>query len=211
MANIYSTGPAHIFIGRMPNDTEAEFIAANMFYLGTFEGSPKITINNLSEDVMNDIGGDAPISKSTLGQTANIQGVLNRYDEAVYQKLSGGLYGTTNRGISTKEHIGALAQTMGFDFDVLMYFPFASRFTVDDTPYVPPEGLHFVSVVPQGPDKLIDMGTSARKIEINLMAIPKRKATATQSSNTNDTNNVFEFVLYKHIATVAAALKGLVN
>ena len=161
--------------------------------------------------MVNDIGGDAPIAKSILGQTANIQGVLNRYDEAVYQKLSGGLYGTTNRGISTKEHIGALAQTMGFDFDVLMYFPFASRFAVDDAPYVPPEGLHFVSVVPQGPDKLIEMGTSARKIEINLMAIPKRKAVASQSSNTNDTNNVFEFVLYKHIATVAAALKGLVN
>ena len=62
MANIYSTGPAHIFIGRVPNDTVAEFTVENMFYLGTFENSPKIVINNLSEDVLNDIGGDAPIA-----------------------------------------------------------------------------------------------------------------------------------------------------
>jgi len=77
MAQIMTTGPAHMFIGRSAENTDV----TGLEYLGTFEKSPVIDIQTLTQPVMNDIGGESAISHAMQGQIATIQGVMNRYDE----------------------------------------------------------------------------------------------------------------------------------
>lgn len=207
MANIYTTGPAHLFVGKSGTNFDLD----NLNYFGTFEQSPQISIQNLHEDVMNDIGGDAPVAKSYLGSVGTISGVLNRYDEAVYASLANGLYTTTpSRGVMSRANIGTLAQTMGVDFDVVFWFPNNTLYTVDDNPYVPPEGLHFLSVLPKGPDQLLELGTGVRKLQLTLQCIPKLVCGTgvNTSSNTNGTVQ-HHFKLFRH-TPVSDTLKGKV-
>ena len=212
MAKIITTGPAHMFVGQTA-DTNVD----SLNYLGTFEKSPVIDIQTLTQPVMNDIGGESPISVSMQGQIATIQGVMNRFDDDEFAKLEAGYYDTSSkRGEIVKSKMGALAQAMTIDFDVVFYFPFHSSFrTADGKALDAPEGLHFVSVVP-AKIKLAELSTRARSIEIALRAIPKMSIKT--ASLTNDDSNstagpasVREFVLYNHIAAVSATLKGKVN
>lgn len=206
MANIYTTGPAHIFLGRSTDDSDLDALS----YFGTFENSPQIVIQNLHEEVMNDIGGDAPVAKSFLGSVGTISGILNRYDEAVYASLANGLYSASSaRGIMPRANIGALAQTQSLDFDVLFWFPNNTLYTVDDSPYTPPEGLHFLSVVPQGPDQLLELGTGARKLQITLQAIPKLVCGTGANAASGAGSVQHHFKLFNH-TTVSSTLKGKV-
>lgn len=206
MANIYTTGPAHIFVGKSADDTDLDSLA----YFGTFENSPQIAIQHLHEEVKNDIGGDAPVAKSFLGSVGVISGILNRYDEAVYASLANGLYSASaSRGIMSRAQIGAVAKTQGLDFDVLFWFPNNSLYTVDDTPYVPPEGLHFVSVLPKGPDELLELGTGARKLQLTLQCLPKLVC-GTGSNLASGVGAVqHHFQLFRH-TSVSSVLKGKV-
>jgi len=215
MAQIMTTGPAHMFIGRSDgnNLTTDE---ASIFYLGTFEKSPVIDIQTLTQPVMNDIGGESAISHAMQGQIATIQGVMNRYDEVEYAKIESGYYGATRRGEIEKNKLGGLAQAMSLDFDVLFYFPFHSSFRTGSSNTDAPEGLHFVSVVPVK-FKLAELSTRARTIEIALRAIPKMSIQAAGDLTNVDSNgaagpaSIREFVLYKHLITVPTALKDKVN
>lgn len=212
MAKIITTGPAHMFVGQTA-DTNVD----SLNYLGTFEKSPVIDIQTLTQGVKNDIGGESDIAVSMQGQIATIQGVMNRFDDDEFAKLEAGYYDTSSkRGEIVKSKMGALAQAMTIDFDVVFYFPFHSSFrTADGKALDAPEGLHFVSVVP-AKIKLAELSTRARSIEIALRAIPKMSIKTT--SLTNDDSNstagpasVREFVLYNHIAAVSATLKDKVN
>lgn len=207
MANIYTTGPAHLFLGK----SGASFDLDGLGYFGTFEGSPQISIQNLHEDVQNDIGGEAPVAKSYLGSIGSISGILNRFDEAVYASLANGLYSASpTRGVMSRANIGAVAQTQGLDFDVLFWFPNNTLYTVDDTPYVPPEGLHFLSVLPKGPDKLLELGTGARKLELTLQCIPKLICGTGSNPSSNAAGVVHHhFKLFRH-TSVSDTLKGKV-
>jgi len=216
-AQIITTGPAHIFIGQRTLASIATPIATSLDtfeYLGTCQKSPEINIETLKEEVVNDIGGDTPISFAHQGQVGTVKALLNRYDEAIYAKIAVGLYGSgLNRGEITRNQMGVLAQGMHFDFEILFYFPFHQSFNIlpaNTTSH--PEGVHFVSAVPVK-EKLMEMGTRARTLEIEFKCIPKM-----QMSTTNlDSNGLLgptcvrEFVLYKHLNVVTAALKGKVN
>ena len=212
MAKIITTGPAHMFVGQTA-DTNVD----SLNYLGTFEKSPVIDIQTLTQGVKNDIGGESDIAVSMQGQIATIQGVMNRFDDDEFAKLEAGYYDTSSkRGEIVKSKMGALAQAMTIDFDVVFYFPFHSSFrTADGKALDAPEGLHFVSVVP-AKIKLAELSTRARSIEIALRAIPKMSIKTTPFTN-DDSNgtagpaSVREFVLYNHIAAVSATLKGKVN
>lgn len=211
MAQIITTGPAHIFIGQSLLDTATQL--NSLEYLGTCEKSPGITTQNLKEDVMNDIGGETPISFTNQGQTATLKMTLNRYDEAVFEKIALGLYGAGNRGEITKGQMGALAQGMLFDFDLLFYFPFHQGFLGGRSSTTShPEGIHFVSVVPTR-ETLDEMGTRARKVMLELRCIPKLyfSNTNADSNGTASPINVREFVLYNNIKTVSTTLKEKVN
>lgn len=214
MAQILTTGPAHIFIGRSSTDLLASL--DGLEYLGTCQKSPEISIQTLKEEVVNDIGGDAPISFSNQGQTGTIKTLLNRYDESVYAKIAVGLYGSgLNRGEITRGQMGALAQGMGFDFDVVFYFPFhqgflaSSSYPTSTTSH--PEGIHFTSVVPVK-EALAEMGTRARTLDIEFKCIPKMYMSTTNddSNSTAGPTAIREFVLYNHVS-ISSALKNKVN
>jgi hypothetical protein len=216
MAQIITTGPAHIFIGRSALDADLE----SLEYLGTCQKSPGITIQTIKEDVMNDIGGETPISYSNQGQVAQIKMTLNRYDESVFAKIATGLFSDgLNRGEITRAQMGALAQGMGFDFYVLFYFPFHQGFLPgsreNDHTTSHPQGIHFTSVVPTK-EKLSEMGTRARTASLELRCIPKMYFTNT-NIDSNGTSvgpvspSIREFVLYNHIKTVSANLIAKVN
>lgn len=215
MAQIITTGPAHIFIGRSALDVDID----SLEYLGTCQKSPGITIQTLKEDVVNDIGGETPISFSNQGQVGQIKLTLNRYDEEVFAKIATGLYSNgLTRGEISRAQMGALAQGMGFDFDLLFYFPFHQGFLAGST--TPshttshPEGIHFTSVVPTK-EKLSEMGTRARTVSLELKCIPKMYLSNTNVDSNSTTGpvspNIREFVLYNHIKTVSATLKAKVN
>jgi hypothetical protein len=211
MAQIITTGPAHMFIGRSAENTDV----TGLEYLGTFEKSPVIDIQTLTQPVMNDIGGESAISHAMQGQIATIQGVMNRYDEVEYAKIESGYYNATRRGEIEKNKLGGLAQAMSLDFDVLFYFPFHSSFRTDAANSDAPEGLHFVSVVPVK-FKLAELSTRARTIEIALRSIPKMSIQTDTLTNVDSNGaagpaSIREFVLYKHLTTVPNALKEKVN
>jgi len=211
MAQIMTTGPAHMFIGRSAENTDV----TGLEYLGTFEKSPVIDIQTLTQPVMNDIGGESAISHAMQGQIATIQGVMNRYDEVEYAKIESGYYGATRRGEIEKNKLGGLAQAMSLDFDVLFYFPFHSSFRTGSSNTDAPEGLHFVSVVPFK-FKLAELSTRARTIEIALRSIPKMSIKTDSLTNVDSNGaagpaSIREFVLYKHLTTVPNALKEKVN
>lgn len=218
MAQIITTGPAHIFIGQALADTTAQL--ENLEYLGTCQKSPGITIQSLKEEVMNDIGGDTPISYANQGQVGTIKLTLNRYDESVFAKIATGLFSDgLNRGEITKAQMGALSQGMGFDFDLLFYFPFHQSFlagsTENDHATSHPEGLHFTSVVPTK-EKLSEMGTRARSVSLELKCIPKMYLTNTNVDSNGTpgpllTPNIREFILYRHIKTLTSTIKAKVN
>lgn len=218
MAQILTTGPAHVFIGHCGNTYDT------LEYLGTCQKSPGITIQTLKEDVMNDIGGETPISFTNQGQVGTIKLTLNRYDESVFAKIALGLYldGTGNRtgsrGEITRNQMGVLAQGMEYDFHLMFYFPFHQSFVAgssDPTHNTShPEGIHFGSVVPIK-EKLSEMGTRARTASLELRAIPKLwiSNTNVDSNSTSGpvTPNIREFRLYENIKSLPAVLKERVN
>ena len=216
MAKIITTGPAHMFVGQTVTKTGTTAVDG-LEYLGTFEKSPVIDIQTLTQPVMNDIGGESPISFSMQGQIATIQGVMNRFDEDELAKIESGFFGSTRRGEIGRLKMGGLAQAMFLDFDVVFYFPFHSTFRTTNQPKTldAPEGLHFVSVVP-AKIKLAELSTRARTVEIALRAIPRMSILPdlTNKDSNLDTvapASVREFMLYRHIDTVSNTLKDKVN
>lgn len=74
-AQIYSTGPVHIFVGHK------EDAAAAGVYLGTCEKSPEVSIEYLWKPVKNDIGGEAPVDMVFAGIISKLGLLLNRFNE----------------------------------------------------------------------------------------------------------------------------------
>jgi len=218
MAQIITTGPAHIFIGQCLADTTAQL--ESLEYLGTCQKSPGITIQSLKEEVTNDIGGETPISYANQGQVGTIKLTLNRYDESVFAKIATGLFSDgLNRGEITRAQMGALSQGMGFDFDLLFYFPFHQGFlagsTENDHLTSHPEGLHFTSVVPTK-EKISEMGTRAKSVSLELKCIPKMYFTNTNVDSNGTavgpiSPNIREFILYRHIKALSSTIKAKVN
>lgn len=68
-------GPVHIYVGHKAVGP------AGGLYLGTCEDSPVISFKYEWEDVTNDIGGKAPVDVVFRGFTAEISGVLTRFNE----------------------------------------------------------------------------------------------------------------------------------
>src|SRR5215469_12261507 len=96
MAQLYTTGPAHIYTGPLTAP----------LYLGTCEESPDIDLMAVEKEVVNSIGGvGIPFDKAYQGEMGLITAVLNRYNESTYQAMAarprtfqGGIPGTNTAG-----------------------------------------------------------------------------------------------------------------
>lgn len=93
-AQVYSTGPVHIFAGHK------EDAASAAVYLGTCEKSPKVTIDYLWTPVQNDLGGMAPVDMVFRGITAKIGLSLNRFNEDKLMQFQANHTANTKRGIT---------------------------------------------------------------------------------------------------------------
>lgn len=102
-AQIYSTGPVHIFAGHK------EDAASAGVYLGTCEKSPGVSIQYLWQPVQNDLGGAAPVDMVFRGITAQIELSLNRFNENKIMEFQ------KNQSANTKRTITAASQPGEYD------------------------------------------------------------------------------------------------
>ncbi len=136
MANLYVTGPVHIFVS-LPvgtyTGTSGAFDPAayptTIYYLGTGEQAPIIQISPLYSPVGNDIAGDQiPFDDQYMGKTASAVVTLTRWNEAVAQALSNmPNSGDSVPGIDAAMDTGSLMQFEGGTFHTWFQFPYATK------------------------------------------------------------------------------------
>lgn len=172
MAQLWCTGPAHIFLSfteQVESECALGTLPGNLEYLGTAEVAPEITIIPVHKPVYNDLGGEVPFDQSFQGEYATISALLTRWNESVYQHLAArpryiaGLAGTNALGDT-----GTLALTEGKYIGVSVFFPYTLKLAYTGMP----GGYAFTSCVAIGPDKFARIGTQSRATLVNFLGIP---------------------------------------
>lgn len=171
MAQLYSTGPCHVFVGA-PGPTG--LVYGTTFYLGTAQTKPRISVLRSYKEAMNDLGGQInPVDLTYQGQSAFVSVALSRWNELVYQAAVNravGLgpaaqIGTTGIDtFGTLGNLGGLAVHEGVLFHLFLTFPKAANpfyagaggQTGNGGPL--PLGYHFFAAVVADQDSL-DPGT----------------------------------------------------
>lgn len=169
MAQLYCTGPAHLFLG----------VGGAFSYLGTAEDAPKIELGPEFEPVLNDVTGKKkPLDMQYQGEDALISADLNRYSETVYAVLAQRFVRPAVRGTSGLLDIGSLVLTESLGFQLAMQFPYAAKAAMAGGTGGPmPPGYLFNVVVPIGPEELTT-GTKPKKIHVLLYSWPVWSPTA---------------------------------
>lgn len=171
MAQLYCTGPAHVFIATSIY-SQGGPQSTGILYLGTCEDAPDIQLGPEYEPVRNDISGKKkPFDMQYQGEDALISLDLNRYNEAVYAIIANRPLRAGGRGVDTGIDIGALIATEGGQINVYVQFPFnpakAAMMNAANGPM--PPGYRFPFCVPIGPEKL-SMGTKPKKVHLLMYA-----------------------------------------
>lgn len=160
MANLYVTGPAHIFV-QLPGIAGPQAYS----YLGTAERYPKISIRPANEPVFNDIGGKVPFDMAHMGEEAFVSADISRWNEPVYAALAARPRpGSGTRGVNVAGDIGTLYVTEGFAYSLAVLFPYAAKLVYAAAGM--PAGYRFLSSYLVGPDELEPLGTTPRKIRL---------------------------------------------
>lgn len=158
MAQVYTSGPCHMFAGVLPNKKPV--------YLGTAEKAPLLADNYLYDPVFNDIAGQgSPLDKTWQGMTSQVSFVLTRFNYSVVHQIGAGpnfLSGLP--GVGVPSHLGHPVGQSGATFPFWILFPYAAN------PAYPgmPGGHRFWSctiVMRQ-----IMPGTTAKRIQVVLEA-----------------------------------------
>lgn len=130
MAQLWTTGPAHCFVG--PYNCGPG--AAN--YLGTADDPPEIDVRPYEEEVFADQGGDkVAFDSSDQGQDALISYNFVRFNQLTMQAItslpnaSSAIAGapTSARGTYLPGDMGTLAMTEGQAITVFVLFPYAAK------------------------------------------------------------------------------------
>lgn len=171
MAQLYSTGPAHVFVG--PGTGVSPGISTiPALYLGTCEVSPQIEIAPHFEAVHNDLGGVVPFDEIYEGEEAFIDLDLNRFNEVTYATIAARPSGFTAgpaRGANTAADVGTLMLTEGKNLILWVVFPFFAKAVMRAGGM--PAGYRFPACTLKGPDRLSPVGTRARKIHLLFHAL----------------------------------------
>lgn len=170
MANIYVTGPCHIYVGFGTIDSSGvaspTTVPSAIYYLGTAERAPVVNFVKQFEDVANDVAGIAfPVDRTYQGEEATTQMTLSRWNEAVYQRLmTGAKPNSGTPGIDTATDLGTALHLEGGSFHTWLHFPYVTK--AYGTIYGMKKGYHFYSsrVASQG----VDPGTKAKKRSVAL-------------------------------------------
>src|SRR5690348_16792822 len=135
MAQLYTTGPAHIFVGggflspgsmgtgggNTPPQTSSN--TPVILYLVTCEEAPEIVIEPKYSGTKNDLGGsEIPFDMQYEGEQGLISLDLNRYNEPVYAALASRPRFGGVRGLNGGADVGTLMQTEGLSLVTWVLF-----------------------------------------------------------------------------------------
>ncbi len=180
MANVYCTGPVHLYVGlnisrsgSTGSTLMADLIAganaastSQIYYLGTCETAPKIQIDPKWKAIHADIGGDeVPFDWIFMGEDAKVAGVLTRWNESVYSALAARPRTSGTRGAATATDMGTLMLTDAVAVPLWLHFPYYSK--AYGSTYNMPNGYRFFATWMMGPDE-IETGTKVNKRLIRL-------------------------------------------
>lgn len=165
MAQLYSTGPAFIYVaGPIPGDPTA---FSSAMFLGTCERAPRISVKRSWTPVMNDIGGQQePFDMMYQGQSGVVTAEMTYWNEEVYELMARhdvSTLGFAQRGVDFIGEIGSLMVYENMAFHLILTFPHAAF-----PPYVTgpggamPAGYHFFAAILKGPDDVV-VGTQPMK------------------------------------------------
>jgi hypothetical protein len=160
MAQLFSTGPAHVYI----SDISGLASPSNALYLGTAEEAPVIEIIPKYEGVLNDIGGHTPFDVSYQGEMAQTGILLTRWNELTYDFLSSRPVPGAIHGLNGPLDVGSLILTEGLQLGLWVVFSFSLKTAMAAGGM--PFGYFFPATIPVGPDKFEKLGTKPRKINL---------------------------------------------
>lgn len=170
MANLYVTGPVHIYVSLPPGINHSGSGVADptaypttLYYLGTGQQPPVLDIIPVYSPVANDIGGDQiPIDDQYMGKVGGATVTLSRWNEYVLNLLDNipaSIPTDSARGADGAQDTGTLMQFEGATFHAWYHFPYYSK--VYGTLYNMPAGYHALACV-QRPWQ-ISPGTQAKR------------------------------------------------
>lgn len=190
MANIYVTGPVHVYVGverdlvadddpykadahdynSKVGDLIQDASSDEVYYLGTYETTPKIEIAARHKPVYADIGGDeVPFDYIYMGEDGFVTGVLNRWNESVYaacaaKPISYGtdptMFDARRRGRSVAGDVGALMLADGKAYQMWLHYPYYDKEYGQSLGM--PAGYHFFAAFMTGPE-VVEGGTRAKR------------------------------------------------
>lgn len=123
MAQLWCTGPAHLYVGLGGSKT-----GKTPLYLGTAETKPDIDIKGEVEGVMNDVAGSKlPMDELWEGEEAMISFVLTRWNMPVVLSLMSqpDPFGGAG-GVNAQDDVGTLFLTENYSFPFWVRFPYAA-------------------------------------------------------------------------------------
>ena len=154
MAQLWTTGPVHIFCGVGPSHAP--------LYLGTGEQAPRIDEEDENEPAMNDLSGSRDgHDESFQGTRAMIRVDLNRWNEAVMARVRAVPDAGGTGGIMDFGSMGALWLTENLAYPVWLQFPYS---TTKAAYAAAVDGYRFQACIPRS--RGTQPGTRARKISL---------------------------------------------
>lgn len=174
MAKLYSTGPANLYVSLSSTGsslTMADLLAypskATTYFLGTCEQPPKINIEPAYMPIKADIGGPLlPFDHLFTGEIGVVAGILNSWNETVYQELTARPTLTGTRGTYTSKDIGrpVMMSGPGRAFCLWVQFPYSAAKAVYGTAGSMPRAYRFPGAVLFGPDVIMPGAGSRRAL-----------------------------------------------
>lgn len=168
MAQLYTTGPAHIYVGPLTSP----------IYLGTCEESPDLELVAVEKDVFNTLGGvGIPFDKAYQGEIGLITAQLNRFNAPVYQTIANRprtFQATTLPGTNTAGDVGSLMLQEGLAYACWLLFTFGANGPAPKPAMIAGgmvPGYRFFATYLLGPNRLRNLGTVPKKLILTLGAL----------------------------------------
>lgn len=183
MSQLYSTGPANLYVSLFLDDPPAHatmaglldtVAASDIYFLGTFEKPPFIDIQAHHRKLPANIGGVSsgrPFDRVIMGESVTVSGVLNKWNELTYREIANRGTGTT-RGTYPKTTIGTpiMSSGPGYTFCLWVQFPRNGLSPYSDMP----DGYRFPGTILLGPDRIVPGAGSKRLLTFASEMVYKR-------------------------------------